>query len=134
MARITANAAAAEVGVDEDNPRLLRLIGAYDLVVERALHQYENVPDVIAAEAVMLLVAYSFDRQIAGGTSWANFWVNSGAAAILRPYRKFTGSIVERQPGLPQEVGGGAGAASAGGAWRGYTSRPGRDSGAVCNA
>ena len=98
MARITVEALAAEIGVEADNPRLPRLLASYDAVVTRQLQRTVNVPDEIAAECVVLLAAYAFDRQIAGGTQWANAFVNSGASALLAPYRIIDGTVVGNEP------------------------------------
>ena len=83
--RITVQQAADEIGVDAANPRLPRLIAVYDAFITRQISG-AVVPDVIAAEAVMRMVAYAFDAQVAPGSTWANVYQNSGARRLLRDY------------------------------------------------
>ena len=83
--RITVQQAADEIGVDAANPRLPRLIGVYDAFITRQIGN-ATVPEVIAAEAVMRMVAYAFDVQTAPGSTWANIYQNSGARRLLSDY------------------------------------------------
>ena len=62
-----------------------RLLGAAQEIVEK---QAPNAPDVLKDEAVIRLAAYWYDQPNAGrGAGYANAFRNSGALALLAPYR-----------------------------------------------
>ena len=67
----------------------------------------EICPDEIHNEAVVRLASYLFDQPNAGrGTAFANALRNSGAAAILLPYKVFrAGSVAEAVQVADQAVG-----------------------------
>ena len=46
-----------------------------------------NAPEVVQNEAVVRLAGYMFDQPFAGGGRFTQSLRNSGAAAILLPYR-----------------------------------------------
>ena len=62
------------------------------------------VPPAIAKEAVVLVVAYAFDRQVVPGASWAATLRNSGAESLLRPFVGTRGAIVGGQAGQSNGV------------------------------
>ena len=62
-----------------------RLLAAAQEIVDR---EAGRAPDVLQDEAVIRLVGYWFDMpQAARGAGFANAFRNSGAQAIVAPYR-----------------------------------------------
>ena len=48
---------------------------------------FATTPDVIVNEAVIRLAGYLYDKPYVSGAGGANHLLNSGAGAILLPYR-----------------------------------------------
>ena len=77
----------------EETEQATRLLNYATEAVEK--HVPENLPAAIANEACVRLSGYLFDQPNAGrGAMYANALRNSGAAAILLPYRIHRAGIV----------------------------------------
>ena len=79
-------AAALRLGdSDEEVAESVRLLEYATSAVER---HAPDAPDVVQNEAAIRLAGYMFDQPFAGrGATYADALRNSGAAAILLPYR-----------------------------------------------
>ena len=90
---------------DAEIAQATRLLAYATAAVEK--HVPENLPDAIANEAVIRLSGYLFDQPNAGrGSTYANALRNSGAAAILLPYRIHrAGSTADAVEAAQQAVG-----------------------------
>lgn len=85
MARITVDEAVAALRLSQVDSRLEGLINAYDEYLTRIIGD-NPVPENVQKEALTLLVAYTFDRPVAPGTTWAAVTKNSGAATVMKPW------------------------------------------------
>ena len=62
---------------------------------EAALRYAPEAPEIVLNESCIRLSAYLFDQPNAGrGLAYANALRNSGAAAILSPYRQHRAGVV----------------------------------------
>lgn len=92
---LTALANALRIGASTAETEELTRLNDYAVaVIER---NAPDAPDVIKSEAIVRLVGYLYDvPTVARGTALANSFGNSGAAAILLPYRvQRAGSVGE---------------------------------------
>ena len=72
-------------GAAEETEQVQRLLSAASAAVE---HHAPDAPAVIQNEAVIRLAGYFFDApQAAHGSGFADVLRNSGASALLLPYR-----------------------------------------------
>ena len=82
----------------EENAQATRLLTYATEAISRHLGSvYSTTPETIVNEAAIRLAAYLFDQPNAGrGVAFANGLRNSGAAAMLLPYRVHrAGSVAE---------------------------------------
>lgn len=88
---------AAAIRVDPTDSRLVKLAGDLEgYYVARV--RGAAIPAGVARQAYIRLVGYVFDSPEAGpGSSWANAWQNSGAAALVAPF------LPHRAGALPQD-------------------------------
>lgn len=78
----------------EEAERLLRV--SYEIVNEYA----PNAPDVIRDESALLCAGYLYDRpDTARGIGFANVLRNSGAQAMLLPWREHGGGLIGQDTG-----------------------------------
>ena len=78
-------AAALRLGdTAEETAEVTRLL---TYATEAVTRHAPNAPDEVHKEAVIRLAGYLFDQPFAGGGRFAQPLRNSGAAAILFPYR-----------------------------------------------
>lgn len=82
MARATAAEVAGELRVSSDDPRIARMLTAYDALLSRVIGT-TDVPDDVEKEALIRAVAYAYDQPIGPGTTWAAVLRNSGALSLL---------------------------------------------------
>ena len=83
-------AAALRVGsTSEETAMITRLLAYCTEAISKHLGAaYADAPEVIVNEAVVRLAGYSYDKPYAPrGMGYAKALVNSGAGAILLPYR-----------------------------------------------
>ena len=93
-------AAAMRVGSsDEETAEVTRLLAlAATVVVKHA----PDAPDAIHNEAAIRFAGYQFDRPTApAGPQYANALRNSGAEALLLPWRKIAGGVVGEAEAAP---------------------------------
>ncbi|MCY4385401.1 MAG: hypothetical protein OXE44_19905 [Nitrospinae bacterium] len=76
-------------GSTEERAEVTRLLAYATAAIEQHLGDaYATTPEVVLNEAAIRLCGYLFDKPYAnGGVAFANALQNSGAAAILLPYR-----------------------------------------------
>ena len=87
---VAALSAALRLGSStEETAEATRLLGFATETISRHLgNAYADTPEIIVNEGVIRLAAYLYDQPNAGrGVGYANALRNSGAAAILLPYR-----------------------------------------------
>ena len=96
-------AAALRVGSStEETAEVTRLLAYCTEAISKNLGDaYADAPEVIVNEAVVRLAGYQYDRPYAPrGMGYAKALVNSGAGAILLPYRVHrAGSTAEMAEG-----------------------------------
>lgn len=79
-------ATAIRLGSDPDETAQAERLLA--LASEAVTRHAPDAPDVVQDEAVIRLAGYYFDQpQAASGSGWADALRNSGARALLLPYR-----------------------------------------------
>ena len=80
----------------EETAQAARLLSYATVAVEK---HAPNAPSVVQNEAVTRLAGYLFDQPYAvGGSTFANALRNSGAAAIMLPYRIHRAGSCESTP------------------------------------
>lgn len=102
-------AAAIRVGdTTEETAEVTRLLAYATEAVERHLGSaFDGTPDVVVNEAIIRIAGYIFDSPTASRGGFAIIIRNSGAAAILLPYRQHragstgTGPAAEATPAIP---------------------------------
>ena len=78
-------AVALRVDRDAETDSILERLGV--ALVER--HGGDGVPEAIREEAVIRVAGYLFDQpQAAGAGRYASAWRNSGAAALVSPWKE----------------------------------------------
>lgn len=111
MALITIEQVAAAVRVNNTAAETAEITRLVEYATSEINRLADNVPDVIFNEAVIRIVGYLYDAPT---TSYANAVTNSGAAAMLLPYRVHRAGIVSGADAT-ETTGGGGGVQGGGG-------------------
>ena len=100
---VTELSAALRLGsTPEETAEATRLLAYATAAISRHLgNAYATTPDAIVNEAAIRLAGYLFDAPtVSAGAGYANSLRNSGAAAILLPYRVHRAGVVTVVPGV----------------------------------
>ena len=84
---ITAAEAAAAIRLGETAEETAEVTRLLNYATEAVTKHAPEAPDVVHNEAVVRLAGYLFDQPFAAGGRFQQSLRNSGAAAILLPYR-----------------------------------------------
>ena len=85
---------------DEELAQAARLLAVCGEMVRKHLGAaYAKTPQAIVSEACILVAGYLYDRPNApAGAGYANVLRNSGAGALLLPYRGHSGVVIGHEP------------------------------------
>lgn len=95
MAYPTTEELAARLRTAHDDPALAGISAAWQAFIDSL--PLTDIPDAIRNEAYVRACGYSLDQPAAAaGTSYADAWRNSGAAAITNRWRKRSAGVIDR--------------------------------------